>query len=106
MRNNIHQRKANKLILYGLLLMVLFIGVTGPLLATLDDDENLGITFLEVSINPHHDVHNIGHVSQMVSLIRAELPDSNSLVEHIAWHLKSTPRADVALASLSLPLRR
>lgn len=104
-----HQWKTRKLALYGLLLMLLIIGGTGPVLQTLDDDENLGITFLEVTL--HHggsraDAGVTPHPSPIAALsgeryFYLTLPPENGFRNQ-----KPFPLAQPALASLETPLRR
>jgi hypothetical protein len=102
---NIIDGKPNKLLFCGLLLMVLIIGGKGPLLQTLDNDENLGITFLEVSIGGHAEVGSFAHLAPVVRLVGFQFFHPDLHVEHIVRGLKSSPFENIALTSFAIPLR-
>jgi len=106
---NMYQWKTHKSALYGLLLMLLIIGSAGPVLQTLDDDENLGITFLEVTI--HHDVTRAdtggtSHPPTVAALVGNQYFHLNTQFEIGFRNQKLFPLAYTALASLKTPLRR
>jgi hypothetical protein len=103
---SIHRRETNRLALYGLLLVLLIIGTTGPLLQTLDDDENLGITFIEVDIACHAGAGSSSHFTPVALWTGAEFHHLDLSIEHIVRSRKSSPLQCIALASHEIPLRR
>lgn len=101
-----HSRRTNKLVLYGLFLMMLFIGGIGPLIETLDDDENLGITFLETRIVGHDtDVARIAHFAPIAPAVLACCFSLDIPIKSVCEVLKSHYSATIVIAILSFPLR-
>jgi hypothetical protein len=105
MASHIHQPAANKLVLYSLLLMMLLIGFSGPMLQTLDDDENLGITFVEAKIVGHNDVGRIAHLTPVNVLIVVHLFHLDFDFEDVFQPLQSCRSAKLVPALLATPLR-
>jgi hypothetical protein len=105
MATNFQRRQTNKLVLYSLLLLMLVIGIIGPMLQTQDDDENLGMTFLLARVARHHELGRVFHFT----------PDAPSMVvpsfllvspnEYIFGTLKSRLSARFAPAVPAIPLR-
>lgn len=103
---NIHRRGTNKLVIYSLLLMMVLFGTIGPLIQTLDDDENLGITFLETRIVGHNNgMERSAHFSADAPSVVAHLFCMESPFEDIVIVLKSPISAKLVIAVLAIPLR-
>jgi hypothetical protein len=103
---SIHRRGTNKLVLYSLLLMMVLFGTMGPLIQTLDDDENLGITFPETRIVGHNnDLERNTHFSPDAPSIVTHLFNVDFPIDDIVIVLKSHTSAKLVVAILAIPLR-
>jgi hypothetical protein len=105
MAANLQRRHTNKLVLCSLLLLMLVIGVTGPMLQTLDDDENLGMTFLEANIAGHHEFGRGPYFSSPATSMIVNPFQSIAPVEPFVGTLELRLSAKFAPAVLAIPLR-